>query len=120
MLYVYNILNFMHAKTLDFDTRQQEVARFGKLISHPARVAIIQLLAEKKSCFSGDIANEIPLNRATVSQHLQELKDAGIIKGEISGNKVCYCLEADEFNRMKNLLTVFFAETIINDNTCGC
>jgi len=109
----------MHAKILDFNIKQQELAKFGKLISHPARIAIIQLLVEKVSCFSGDIANEIPLNRATVSQHLQELKDFGLIKGEISGNKVCYCIDKDKFNEMKNVFDLFFSENIKN-NTCDC
>ena len=70
----------MHAKTLEFETELQELAQLAKLLSHPARIAIIKLLAEKKTCISGDIAHELPLSRTTVCQHLQELKKASLIK----------------------------------------
>ena len=60
----------MYAKTTEFDEQQQQLAKYAKLLSHPARIAIIQLLASKQTCISGDIANELPLSRTTVSQHL--------------------------------------------------
>lgn len=83
----------MYAKTDAFDADQQALAQYARLFSHPARIAIVSLLAQRRECIVGDIAQEFPfLSRTTVSQHLQELKNAGIIAGEIEGVKVCYCL----------------------------
>lgn len=83
----------MYAKTDAFDADQQALAQYARLFSHPARIAIVALLAQRRECIVGDIAQEFPfLSRTTVSQHLQELKNAGIIAGEIEGVKVCYCL----------------------------
>ena len=92
----------MYAKTTEFDEQQQQLAKYAKLLSHPARIAIIQLLASKQTCISGDIANELPLSRTTVSQHLQELKNADLIKGTIDGVTICYCLNLVEFEKMKH------------------
>lgn len=75
-----------------FDKELQALANFAKVISHPARLAILQYLAETKTCISGDISDSLPLSRTTVSQHLKELRDAGLIHGEIDGLKVNYCL----------------------------
>lgn len=75
-----------------FNDDLQELAAFAKAISHPARLAILQYLAETKSCISGDISDHLPLSRTTVSQHLKELKDLGLIHGSIDGLKVNYCL----------------------------
>lgn len=86
----------MYAKTTEFDTDLQQLAYYAKLLSHPARITIVRLLAEKKTCISGDIANELPLSRTTVCQHLQELKNADLIKGEISGLNVNYCLNTEK------------------------
>lgn len=101
----------MQAKITEFDTELQEIATFAKLLSHPARVAIVKLLAEKKTCISGDIALELPLSRATVCQHLQELKNAGLIKGEISGLKVNYCLDLQKWQTVQAVFTNFFQFT---------
>lgn len=79
-------------KTNAFSTELQELARFAKAISHPARLAILKYLAETKKCISGDISDYLPLSRSTVSQHLNELKELGLIHGEIDGLKVNYCL----------------------------
>ncbi len=70
----------------------QEIARFAKVVSHPARLAILKYLAETKTCISGDISKHLPLSRSTVSQHLKELKDLGLIHGTIDGLKINYCL----------------------------
>jgi ArsR family transcriptional regulator, arsenate/arsenite/antimonite-responsive transcriptional repressor len=109
----------MHAKTTEFALQQQELAQAAKLLSHPARIAIIQLLAAQRSCISGDIANELPLSRATVCQHLQELKNAGWIKGEISGLNVNYCLDVEKWRAVKTQFEGFFNLTIPNLN-CNC
>lgn len=79
-------------KTELFDTDLQELAQFAKVISHPARLAILKYLAKTKTCISGDISDMLPLSRTTVSQHLKELKDLGLIHGTIDGLKVNYCL----------------------------
>ena len=79
-------------KSEKFDTSHQELARFARAISHPARLAILEYLSKTKSCISGDISNNLPLSRTTVSQHLKELRDLGLIHGTIDGLKVNYCL----------------------------
>ncbi|MBN8578349.1 MAG: winged helix-turn-helix transcriptional regulator [Cytophagales bacterium] len=81
------------SKTEKFTRSQNEIAALAKALAHPARVAILQFLAQKKSCMCGDIVNELPLSQSTVSQHLNELKKAGLIKGEIEGPAVCYCID---------------------------
>lgn len=115
----------MHAKTTEFELELQDLAKFAKLFSHPARLAIVKLLAAKKTCFSGDIANELPLSRATVCQHLQELKNANLISGEISGLNVCYCLNVVVWKELQEKFTVFFQQTSLNINNiaainCKC
>ena len=75
-----------------FDKELQELATFAKVISHPARLAILKYLSETKTCISGDISDKLPLSRTTVSQHLKELRDMGLIHGDIDGLKINYCL----------------------------
>jgi len=101
----------MYAKTSAFETDLQELAKIAKVLSHPARLAILRLLAESKTCISGDIAEQLPLSRTTVSQHLQELKKIGLIQGEIDGLKVCYCIDYEIFDKYEALFQTFF-ETI--------
>ena len=79
-------------KTNFFTQDQNELANFTKALGHPARIAILQHLIKVQSCVCGDIVNELPLAQPTVSQHLKELKNAGIIKGIIEGNAICYCI----------------------------
>lgn len=95
-------------KAEKFDESLQELARFAKVISHPARLAILQYLAETKSCISGDISDYLPLSRTTVSQHLKELRDIGLIHGEIDGLKINYCLCSDEIERFHEMFRNFF------------
>lgn len=80
-------------KTEHFTARQNAIATLAKALGHPARVAIIDYLLKAHTCICGDIVNELPLAQPTVSQHLKELKNAGLIKGEIEGNSVCYCID---------------------------
>lgn len=98
------------AKTTAFTEEQQQLARVAKALAHPARVAIIQLLASKNTCISGDIAAELPLSRTTVSQHLQELKALDLIRGEIDGLTVCYCLNTELLRQVHAQFTSFFLE----------
>ena len=93
-----------------FDDESQEIARICKALSHPARVAILKFLAKSKTCISGDITNEIPLSRTTVSQHLQELKKSGLIHGEIEGTKVNYCLCKPCIGKYRKLFDSFLKE----------
>jgi len=92
------------SKTQDFTKTQNEVATIAKALGHPARIAILQYLAEKKSCVCGDIVDELPLSQSTVSQHLKELKKVGLIKGEIEGPSVCYCIDSKALIKANKLL----------------
>ena len=107
-----------YAKTAAFTDSQQQLARVAKALAHPARVAIIQLLASKTTCISGDIAAELPLSRTTVFQHLQELKALDLIRGEIDGLTVCYCLNVGLLQQVQQQFTAFFEEATAG-NVCG-
>jgi DNA-binding transcriptional ArsR family regulator len=109
MSYVYDIRYYEMNKAENFDESLQELARFAKVLSHPARLAILKYLAETKTCISGDISDYLPLGRTTVSQHLKELRDSGLIHGEIDGLKINYCLCSDEIKRFLALFEIFFA-----------
>ncbi len=80
-------------KTEHFTEHQNRIATIAKALGHPARIAIIEHLMKVNECICGDIVNELPLAQPTVSQHLKELKNAGIIKGNIEGNSICYCID---------------------------
>ncbi|MCX6223460.1 MAG: metalloregulator ArsR/SmtB family transcription factor [Bacteroidia bacterium] len=97
-------------KAEKFDERLQELARFAKVISHPARLAILEFLAETKTCISGDISQYLPLSRTTVSQHLKDLRDLGLIHGDIDGVKINYCLCSTELTRFLTMYDDFFAK----------
>mgnify|MGYP000583466307 CR=1 FL=1 len=79
-------------KKEEFTLQDNRIAEFAKAIAHPARIAILRLLLNKNSCICGDIVNELPLAQPTISRHLKELKQAGLIQGEIQGTAICYCL----------------------------
>ena len=81
-----------------------ELATFAKALGHPARVQIMRLLVRREACICGDIVDELPLAQSTVSQHLKVLKDAGLIRGEIDGPRVCYCVEPRAMRRLKALV----------------
>jgi len=91
-----------------FDNELQELASFAKVISHPARLAILKYLAETKTCISGDISDKLPLSRTTVSQHLKELRDMGLIHGEIDGLKINYCLCGSSIENQLMKFDTFF------------
>lgn len=102
-----------------FDNELQELASFAKVISHPARLAILKYLAETKTCISGDISDQLPLSRTTVSQHLKELRDMGLIKGEIDGLKVNYCLCDTCIDQKLQLFESFFEIIKPASNSCS-
>jgi len=99
-----------------FTTDQNEIALIAKAIGHPARIAILQYLLQKNACVCGDIVGEIGLAQATVSQHLKELKQAGLIKGDIDGRSVCYCIDSTKWDIVKDLLFQFFDQK--QDTSC--
>jgi len=103
-----------------FNEDLQTLALFAKVISHPARLSILEFLSEQKSCISGDISNYLPLSRTTVSQHLKVLKELGIIHGEIEGLKINYCLCNEEISRYINLLKRFFDKIESVNIDCEC
>ncbi|MDX9845981.1 MAG: metalloregulator ArsR/SmtB family transcription factor [Tenuifilaceae bacterium] len=106
-------------KTSLFDADLQQLAVIAKVLSHPARLAIMRYLASSDTCISGDISDEIPLSRTTVSQHLQELKKAGLIHGEIEGTRVCYCICNESVaNTVQQFVTFFDEIATCKNNTC--
>src|SRR6476659_4051988 len=96
-------------KAEEFSVKDNRIARYAKAFSHPARIAILKVLIQKQACICGDIVEELPLSQSTVSQHLKELKEAGLIKGDIDGDKVCYCIDQDEWESAKTYLNNLFA-----------
>jgi len=105
-------------KSKKFDSNLQELALFAKAISHPARLAILKYLAETRTCISGDISKFIPLSRTTVSQHLAELKNLGLIHGEIDGLKVNYCLCSTSIQAHLENFETFFTQIKEVDVEC--
>ncbi len=107
------------AKSDEFSVKDNRVAKYAKALSHPARVAILKLLIQKQSCICGDIVEELPLSQSTVSQHLKELKEAGLIKGDIDGAKVCYCIDEKEWKMAKQyLIELFSSYKAVADKCC--
>lgn len=101
-----------------FEPALQELARFARVISHPARLAILKYLAETKTCISGDISENLPLSRTTVSQHLKELRDIGLIHGSIDGLKINYCLSVPELQKFMEMFNTFFEPLKIAEASC--
>jgi DNA-binding transcriptional ArsR family regulator len=97
-------------KTEIFTKEQNELALIGKVFAHPARIAILQHLFRVKACICGDIVDEIGLAQPTVSQHLKELRNIGLIKGDVEGTRVCYCIHMENWNDMKEKFKAFLDE----------
>lgn len=102
-------------KTDAFTKTDLVLARYAKALAHPARVAILRILLERQSCICGDIVEELPLSQSIVSQHLKELKEAGLIKGDIDGKKICYCIDEQAWKDAQQMLQVLFS----NYTSCG-
>lgn len=105
-------------KTEEFTIKDNKIAKYAKALAHPARVAILQLLIKKQACICGDIVDELPLSQSTVSQHLKELKEAGLIKGDIDGVKICYCIDEKEWENAKSYLNTLFDSYSANKTKC--
>ena len=99
------------SKTQIFDNRQNELANIFRALANPARVAILEYIGSQKSCICNDIVEEIGLAQPTISQHLKELKNIGLIAGEIDGKKVCYCINIDRWEEIQKKLNGFFEST---------
>lgn len=95
------------SKKEEFTVKQNKLADYAKALAHPARVAIVEYLATSDSCMCGDIVDVLPLSQSTVSQHLRELKNVGLVKGEIEGTSVCYCLDEKGWKEIQSLLGEF-------------
>ncbi|MBK8443308.1 MAG: winged helix-turn-helix transcriptional regulator [Sphingobacteriales bacterium] len=105
------------SKTEHFTESQNRVANIAKALGHPARIAIIEYLLSVDTCICGDIVNELPLAQPTVSQHLRELKNANIIKGNIEGNAICYCVDENTLQQLQEYITQLY-EQILNRKKC--
>lgn len=104
-------------KTNLFTDKQNQIATITKALGHPARIAIIEYLLKVNTCICGDIVNELPLAQPTVSQHLKELKNAGLIKGNIEGNSICYCIDEKIFNVLNDYFSKIIL-TVTNQKCC--
>jgi DNA-binding transcriptional ArsR family regulator len=104
-------------KTEGFTKAQIELSALTKALGHPARIAILQFLAGREGCQCGDIVDELPLSQSTVSQHLKELKSAGLIKGDIEGPAICYCIDEKNWARAQKLIGELF-KLHKSDNCC--
>ena len=105
-------------KTTDYTQQEMSIAKYAKAFSHPARVAILNLLLKKQACVCGDIVDEVPLSQSTVSQHLKELKEVGLIKGDIEGASVCYCIDEQAWNTAKKQLNQLFDNVNVSSKCC--
>lgn len=105
-------------KTEIFTDEQNKLAVQLKAIAHPARIAILQLIIEAKACICGDLSSELGLAQPTVSQHLKELKNAGLIQGTIEGVSVCYCIEPEAWKNLNDKLNKLFSSYKDFNNCC--
>lgn len=105
-------------KTALFTEEQNEFAGIAKALAHPARVAILMHLAKSNQCITGNLVDVLGLAQPTISQHLKELKNTGLIKGTVEGTSVCYCIDAARWREMKNLLLTTFAQFEPEERCC--
>jgi len=105
-------------KTEHFTDKQNSIATMAKALGHPARIAIVEFLMKMDDCICGDIVNELPLSQPTVSQHLKELKNAGLIKGTIEGNAICYCIDEKAIGKIQHYFAGMSAKLENKKNSC--
>ncbi len=105
-------------KTEHFTGKQNSIALLAKALGHPARIAIMEYLMKVDTCICGDIVNELPLAQPTISQHLKELKNAGLIKGTIEGNSICYCVEEKAIQKLQNYFSNISVKLNKKNNCC--
>jgi DNA-binding transcriptional ArsR family regulator len=104
-------INMGATKTDLFTKKQNDIAAMAKAIAHPARIAILQELLKTNACICGELVTELGLAQATISQHLKELKNAGLIQGTIEGTSVCYCIDPKTWNKYRQMFALLFKET---------
>ena len=108
------------AKKEAFSKKEQDLAAFAKAISHPARVAILKVLAQQNECVCGEIVEVLPLAQSTVSQHLKELKEAGLISGIVEGTNTCYCINWKAFSAFKDSFNSLFDKLKVQNEKACC
>ncbi len=101
-------------KSQMFTERQNDLAQFFKVLGHPARVAILQYISTQDACICNDLVEEIGLAQATISQHLKELKSIGLLRGEVEGKSMCYCINVERWEALQKELNTFFNTTKSN------
>lgn len=104
--------------TENFTERQNAIASLAKALGHPARIAIIEYLIKADACICGDIVNELPLAQPTISQHLKELKNAGLIKGSVEGNSICYCVDTKALQKIQDYVKGLAIKLEKKNNCC--
>ena len=105
-------------KTTHFPNKQNQMAILLKALGHPARIAIMEYLIKVNTCICGDIVNELPLAQPTISQHLRELKNAGLIKGNVEGNAICYCVDEKMIARVLSYFEAISGKLSRKNNCC--
>ena len=105
-------------KSILFTQQQNDIATMLKALAHPARIAILQYMSKSTSCICGDLVEELGLAQATISQHLKELKNAGLIQGTIEGASICYCINATVWKQCKSMLDQLFIEVETGKDCC--
>ena len=105
-------------KKEEFSQKEQDLAAFAKALSHPARIAILKMLAQKNECICGELVEVLPLAQSTVSQHLKELKNAGLIDGTIDGPRSCYCINWKSFEKFNNEFGFLFEKLKTTNAKC--
>jgi len=107
-------------KKEEFSSKEQSLAAFAKALAHPARIAILSVLAKKNQCICGEIVEVLPLAQSTVSQHLKELKNAGLIDGETDGPRSCYCINWKAFEKFNSEFNLMFQKLKDNNEKACC
>jgi DNA-binding transcriptional ArsR family regulator len=107
-------------KKEEFTQKEQDLAAFAKAMAHPARIAILKVLAQRNACICGEIVDVLPLAQSTVSQHLKELKNAGLITGTIEGPRSCYCINWKAFERFSTEFNFLFEKLKVNNEKACC
>jgi ArsR family transcriptional regulator, arsenate/arsenite/antimonite-responsive transcriptional repressor len=107
-------------KKEEFSVKEQELAAFAKAMSHPARIAILKILAQRNECICGEIVDVLPLAQSTVSQHLKELKEAGLINGSVDGPRSCYCINWKAFDKFNQEFSFLFSKLKLQQEKACC
>lgn len=105
-------------ETKEFTAKENKIAKYARALGHPARIAILNIILKNNNCICGDIVDKLPFSQSTVSQHLKELKEVGLIKGEIEGTKVCYCVNEKEWAIVENYFIDMFDKIKQRNGNC--